>query len=308
MIDRINQLARRRTSPIQPDSANERSDLLIDGHHHLWDPERVDMPWLPESGPLRRAFGPDDFEPLLRRVGIDTTVLVQSANSDEDTDFMLDHASRHAWIGAVVGWVALADPPRAASRLDELALHPKLRGIRHLIHDEPDADWIVQPPVLESLALLEQRGLVLELPVVYPRHFAHVVTLAEGFPDLAIVIDHLGKPPLDGELDDWRRSLAAAAAHPNVYAKLSGLNTATAKRDWEAADLRPSVEAALELLGSERLLCGSDWPVLLLNGDYERVWNATCELAHELAPAEHEALLDGTARKLYRPEATSGAH
>jgi L-fuconolactonase len=149
---------------------------------------------------------------------------------------------------------------------------------------------------------------VLELPVVYPRHFAHVVTLAERFPELAIVIDHLGKPPLDGDLADWGRALAAAAAHPNVYAKLSGLNTATAKVDWVAADLRPSVELALDLLGPARLLYGSDWPVLLLNGDYERVWSATRELVAELAPAEQEALLHGTARKLYHLEAANGAH
>jgi L-fuconolactonase len=282
---------------------------MIDAHHHLWDPARIELPWLrPEHGPIARAFGPRELAPLLDREGIAATILVQSVNSDEDTDWLLAHAAGQAWIAAVVGWVALAEPARAEARLDELAAHPELRGIRHLIHDEPDPHWILRPPVLESLALLERRGLVLELPVVSPDHLGDVPLLAERFPELAIVIDHLGKPPLDGALDDWSAGLAAAAAHENVYAKLSGLNTATADPDWQADDLRPCVESALELFGAERLLCGSDWPVLLLNGDYARVWAATRELVAGLAPGERDALLGGNARRLYGLEAADGAH
>jgi L-fuconolactonase len=235
-------------------------------------------------------------------------ILVQAANSDEDTDFMLAHADDQPWIAAVTGWVALDDPPRAERRLDQLAARPKLRGIRHLIHDEPDPHWLVQPAVLESLALLEERGLLLELPAVYPRHLADAAVVAERFPGLTLVIDHLGKPPLDGDLEGWRAAVAALAAHPNVHAKLAGLNTATANARWDADCLRPAVETALEILGPDRLLCGSDWPVLLLNGDYARVWHATRTLVSELAPAEQDALLAGTARRLYRLEVTSGAH
>jgi L-fuconolactonase len=282
---------------------------VIDGHVHLWDPERVSLPWLrPEHAPIARAFGPGDLQPLLEREGVAEAIVVQSANSDADTDMLLDYAAAHPWIGAVVGWVALDDPPRARARLDELGKEPKLHGIRHLIHDEPDPHWIMQPPVLASLALLEARGLVLELPVVYPRHLADVPKLAARFPQLALVVDHLGKPPLDGDLDGWRQSFAALAAHPNIHAKISGLNTATAKEDWDAGDLRPSFETALDLLGPERLLCGSDWPVALLNGDYERVWSATHDLVADLTPDERNALLDGTARRLYGLEASDGAH
>jgi L-fuconolactonase len=313
IIDRINkQVSSLRQAKCRVDTG-DRSDLLsdtvIDGHHHLWDPERVELPWLaPELAVLARPFAPADLAPLLEREGIAETILVQSANSDADTDFMLAYAESIPWIGAVVGWVALDDPARASLRLDELAEQRKLRGIRHLIHDEPDPHWIMRPTVLESLADLEERGLVLELPVVYPRHLADVAVLAERFPRLTLVIDHLGKPPLDGDLADWRGALAVAAAHPNVHAKVSGLNTATANADWSADDLRTAFDAALELFGPERLLCGSDWPVLLLNGDYERVWSATRELVADLAPDEQDALLDGTARRLYRLEVTSGAH
>jgi L-fuconolactonase len=276
---------------------------MIDAHQHFWDPCTVALPWLrPEHEPLVRSFWPADLLPERRAAGIAHTVLVQSANSDKDTDFMLTLAASDPSIGAVVAWVDLLDPPRAAERLDALTRVGVVRGIRHLIHDEDDPHWILRPAVLESLALLEERGLVLELPAVFPRHLGDVPLLAERFPRLRIVIDHLGKPPLDGDLAGWRAALAAAASAPNVSAKLSGLNTATTRKDWTADSFRPAVEAALELLGPDRLMAGSDWPVLLLNGSYARVWSATTALLAGLDLHEREAILGGTAAQLYALE------
>ena len=154
--------------------------------------------------------------------------------------------------------------------------------------------------MLESLSLLEERGLVLELPVVFPRHLGDVPELARSFPRLTIVIDHLGKPPLDGDLGPWTRELQAAAAHANVAAKVSGLNTATTRPDWDAADLVPAIRVALDAFGPNRLLCGSDWPVALLNGDYGRVWRETVDALQRVAPEHLDELLSATARRLYR--------
>jgi L-fuconolactonase len=235
--------------------------------------------------------------------GVEATILVQAANLDEDTDFMFEHAARHDWIAAVVAWVALDDPARASERLEELEAQPKLRGIRHLIHDEPDPHWILQAAVIESLALLEERGLLLELPAVFPRHLPDVPELARSFPQLTIVIDHLAKPPFEREtFGVWARELEAAAGYPNVAAKISGLNTALERGDWSADDIRPAIAVALAAFGPDRLLCGSDWPVALLNGDYGRVWRETRRVVEELAPAASEKLLAGTARRLYRVE------
>jgi L-fuconolactonase len=276
---------------------------MIDAHHHFWDPATVEIPWLgPESGPLLRSFWPADLLPERVAACVRRTVLVQSANSDEDTDFMLSLAAMDSSIGAVVAWLDLLDPRRAAARLDVLESSGVVRGIRHLVHDEADPHWILRPPVLESLALVEDRELVLELPAVFPRQLGDVPVLAERFPRLRIVIDHLGKPPLDGDLAPWRTAFAAAGRYPNVYAKLSGLNTATRCTDWTAETFRPAFEAALELLGPERLLAGSDWPVLVLNGDYGRVWQATLELLAGLAPPDRDAILRGNAIDLYRIE------
>jgi L-fuconolactonase len=275
--------------------------VIVDAPHHFWNLEREAMPWMTaEHGVIRRTFEPADLEPLLRRAGVSRTVLVQAACSDSDSDSLFEHAARHTWIGGVVAWVDLRSPARALERLDELALQPKLRGVRHLIHDEPDPHWILRDEVLESLALLEQRQLILELPCVYPRHLGDVPELATSFPDLTIVIDHLGKPPLGTrEMEGWAEALRTAAAHGNVAAKISGLNTALAAADWDARHLAEAVGVALEAFGPSRLMCGSDWPVALLNGDYERVWRETVRVISDCAPQHAEQLLSQTALRLY---------
>jgi L-fuconolactonase len=275
----------------------------IDGHQHFWDTRLVPLPWLqPAHAAIKGPFAPDELAPQLPSAGIDRTILVQSANLDADTDAMLGHARQHPWIAAVVAWLPLAEPQRTRERLAALAGQPKVRGVRHLIHDEPDPNWILRASVLESIALVAERELVLELPAVWPRHLADVPELARSFPTLTIVIDHLGKPPVgrDG-CEDWARALRSAAAEPNVAAKISGLNTATDKRDWSAADFDAPLRVALEAFGPERLLCGSDWPYSLLNGgDYKRVWRETRAAVATAAPGTQELLLAGTAERLYR--------
>jgi L-fuconolactonase len=236
----------------------------------------VPLPWLrPEHAAIERAFGPDDLEQLLPAAGVSRAILVQSACSDADTDLMLEFARSRDWLAGLVVWLPLLSPGRTAMRLEELATEPKLRGVRHLIHDESDPHWILRDPVLESLALVEKHGLLLELPVVWPQHLADVAPLGEAFPRLTIVIDHLGKPPLDAELAEWATALENAGSRPNVVAKVSGLNTATARTDWDASTFAPAVEIARSVFGRRRLICGSDWPVALLNGDYRRVWAQT---------------------------------
>ena len=278
--------------------------MIVDAHQHFWNLEREDLAWMTaEHAAIRRTFEPADLEPLLARAGVATTVLVQAVCTDADTDAMFAQASRHEWIGAVIAWLDLRSPERARTRFAELAGRPKLRGFRHLIHDEADAHWILRDDVLESLALVQEHGLILELPCVYPRHLGDVPELAASFPDMTIVIDHLGKPPMRGEqMEPWERALRKAATHGNVAAKISGLNTALPEGDWGAADLREAVAVAVDAFGPGRLLCGSDWPVALLNGSYEQVWRETVRVVDDVAPEHAEQLLAGTARRLYELE------
>jgi L-fuconolactonase len=283
--------------------------MTIDAHQHFWNLEREPQPWMTsEHASIARTFEPADLEPLLRANGVERTVLVQAACTDTDTDAMLAQAGEHDWIGAVVAWVNLLSPAGAERRLEELSQDPKVRGIRHLIHEEADPHWILRPTVLESLALLERHGLVLELPCVFPRHLGDVPALADRLPGVTIVIDHLGKPPLGTDrMGEWASLLEAAAVHANVHAKVSGLATQLAHREWSAEDLLQPIAVAIDAFGPERLLCGSDWPVSLLNGDYGMVWQQTVAAVTRLAPDDAERILRGTAVDLYRlgPTTTS---
>src|SRR5262245_41490339 len=165
--------------------------VIIDAHHHFLDPARIDYPFLRFLPDLARPLGPDDLGTLVRAAGVDATVCVQAADALAETEFLLEQAARTAWVAGVVGWVPLADPPAAARALERYATPgTRLRGIRHLIHDEPDPDCVVQPRVLESLALLAARGLCFDLSAFSARHLSHVPAIAEQVPDLTVVICH----------------------------------------------------------------------------------------------------------------------
>ncbi|MGZ4337704.1 MAG: amidohydrolase family protein, partial [Gaiellaceae bacterium] len=268
----------------------------------FWNPARIPQPWMTDGyAPLARAFEPVDLEPLVRVAGVERTILVQSAARDDDTDYMFELAGHLPWIGGIVAWCRLDDRRRARERLAELARRPKLRGIRHVIHHEPDPHWIMQSSVQPALTMLENMQLVLELPAVYPDHLGDVPELARRHPGLEIVIDHLGKPPLGtAGMKKWEELLRVAAEQPNVYAKISGLNTVAPAGTWSGADLEPAVRVAFDALGPDRLVCGSDWPVALLNGDYERVWRDTTTAIELVAGPAAEQILTTTATTLYR--------
>lgn len=272
--------------------------MIVDAHQHFWDLETGDYPWLtPDQGVLYRTYAPDDLRPELERAGVDRTVLVQAADSYADTDAMLAQADAHEFVGAVVGWVPLTRPGEAAEAVERYARHPKFRGVRHLIHDEPDPDWLVREEVLESLGLVAAAGLTFDVVSLLPRHLDHVVTVAERHPSLKIVIDHLSKPRIkDGEWEPWATGIARAAHLPNVYAKVSGLVTEADHRAWTIEDLRPYVGHAVDLFGPERLMAGSDWPVALLAADYQTVWEAARAL---LGGTDHDLVFGGTARGFY---------
>ena len=276
--------------------------MKIDTHQHFWNLAEVEYSWLvPAYGPIYATFTPQDLEPHVRRAGIDRTVVVQSANSYEDTAYMLLASDLHEWIGAVIGWVNLLDPDEVHRRMEIYSKHPKFRGIRHLIHTEPDPDWVVQDAVIESLKVLASHDMLYEVVAVYPNHLEHVPTLAERVPDITLVIDHLAKPPIASrEMGVWADQLKAAAAHPNVYAKVSGLNTA-AEADWTADSLKPYIDYAIECFGADRLMFGSDWPVAILAGDYQGVWEATQTALKGHSQSTVDAILGGTAEHVYRP-------
>lgn len=279
--------------------------LKIDTHQHFWNLSKVEYAWLvPAYGSIYATFAPKDLAPQLKAAGIDRTVLVQSANNNEDTVSMLTQAEENDWIGAVVGWVPLYDQAAATRLLDRYGQHPKFRGVRHLNHEEADPDWLVRADVLAGLKLVEARGLSFDVVAIFPKHLNHVPTLARHAPNLKIVIDHLAKPPIKDKQDTatnaWAEAMQAAAQFPNVYAKISGLNTAADWETWSAADLKPYIDKTIDLFGPERCMFGSDWPVAILAGDYAKVWRETNVALRGRSQKEIDAILGGTAQKVYR--------
>ena len=274
---------------------------VVDAHQHLWDPENGEYDWLsPEYGPIFRTFTPEELEPQLQRAGVDATVLVQAADTLADTESMLAVADRVDWVAGVVGWVPLADPAARDAALERFTAHPAFRGVRHLIHEDPDPDWLLRASVQDGLGALAARELTFDVVAVLPRHLEHVPVLARAFPELRIVVDHLAKPPIkDRGWKPWADLLAAAARHPNVYAKLSGLNTAADPERWTATDLEPYIDHALACFGAERVMFGGDWPVAILAGDYQKVWDETNRAIAGLSNDERAAILGGTAVAFY---------
>lgn len=272
---------------------------MIDAHHHFWRRSRGDYGWLtPDLGPLYRDFGPGDLAPLLAGAGVTGTVLVQAAPTEAETGFLLDLAETCAFVLGVVGWTDLTAPD-APGRIRELAAAPRLCGLRPMIQDEPDPGWILRPEVGQGLAALSECGLAFDA-LVRPHHLAALSQVADAHPGLRIILDHAGKPDIaGGGFAPWATGIAELARRPNVACKVSGLLTEAGERTGDA-DLAPYVDHLLETFGPDRLLWGSDWPVLGLAGDYPG-WSAQARrLLDGLSSADRESVFRANAIRAYR--------
>jgi len=276
--------------------------LIVDAHHHFWDPARFDYPWLTdELAAIRRRFGPEDLAPLIERAGVDRTVLVQTISSLDETREFLATAAVADFIAGVIGWVDLMGAA-VADTLATLAAGDggsRLVGIRHQVQDEPDPDWLLRADVSRGIAAVGAAGLVYDL-LVRPRELPAALETVRAHPNVAFVIDHLAKPPIAaGELEPWLSLIRPFGALDNVTCKLSGLVTEADWGSWRLADLQPFVDAAIETFGPERLMFGSDWPVCLLAATYEDVLAAARAATAGLSPDERDQVFGETARRVY---------
>ncbi len=282
-------------------------ECIVDAHQHVWDPARARYDWLTsELDPIDRTITFDEVKPSLRRAGVDATVLVQSADNDDDTALMREVAAANPEIVAIVAYAPLERPAEVSARLRSFLADTLVVGVRNLIHNMPDPEWLLRPDVDEGLGLLEEAGLTFDLVAVLPEHLALVPTLTERHPGLRIVIDHLAKPPIGlTETEPWWSLIARAAESPNVFAKVSGLYSAVgASSSWTSDAIRPYLDRAMDCFGSERLMYGGDWPISILSGGYDRVWDALRELCDELAEPDRDNILGNTAIDFYRIDAT----
>lgn len=278
---------------------------IADTHIHIWDFKKAAYAWLKgNTSLLNRSYAIDEIETERKEAGITAGILVQAANNFEDTDWMLHTASQHDWIKGVVGWLPLMDPDATVK-----ALHNKygketwFKGVRHLIHDEPYTDWLLQEPVLISLGILAEHNIPFDVVGVLPAHIETALEVAVKVPGLRLVFDHLNQPPIaSGErFGKWGELMKEAAKHPGFYMKISGMGTTTGKgADWTTNDIQPYVEFALEQFGVERCFCGGDWPVSLLAGSYTQSWTNYKELLTELLePSDLDKVFYSNAARFY---------
>lgn len=271
---------------------------MIDSHQHFWAPARGDYFWMegPGAAPIRRDVFPKDLAPHLGAQGIDRTVLVQAAATVEETEYMLGIADATEFVAKVVGWIDF-EKRDDIRHLARLAKHRKFAGVRPMIQDIPDAGWMLRPDVQWAYEAIIDLDLSFDA-LGYPIHLDNFGRLFERYPKMRTVIDHCMKPVIrDNGFDIWARKMEAIARSTPVFCKLSGLAT-EALPGWTVDTLRPYAEHVISVFGPDRVMWGSDWPVLELNGSYDAWREASLDIIGD--HPGRAAILGGTAARFYR--------
>lgn len=273
--------------------------MRIDAHQHFWTRSRGDYSWLTQDlGPIYRDFGPEDITPLLTRHGIEGTVLVQAAPTVAESEFMLSIADRHPFVLGVVGWVDF-ESASAPADMAALASHPKFRGLRPMIQDIADPDWMLRSDLDAAFRAMIEMDLTFDA-LVHPKHLAILSILLARYPGMRTVIDHGAKPAIrDRAFDGWANGMARLARETDAFCKLSGLVTEAAA-GWAYEDIEPYGRHLVEVFGPERLIWGSDWPVCTLAASYDRWVEVTDRLLAGLSQSERAAVLGGNAARVYK--------
>jgi L-fucono-1,5-lactonase len=277
----------------------QRISNRIDAHHHLWRYTPEEYGWINDQMQvLRRDFLPGELKPLLDRAGVYGSIAVQARQTLEETRWLLEQAEQAPWIEGVIGWAPIASP-EFPDVLRELCRNEKLKGLRHIIQDEADDEFILHPAFNRGIRALRETGLVYEI-LIHARHVPQAIRFVDQHPEQVFVLDHCAKPPIASrEVEPWALRIRELAKQPNISCKLSGLVTEADWRRWTPSDLQPYWEVVLESFGPERLLFGSDWPVLLLATEYHRWIEIVAAWLDPLSQAEQDAIWGGTARRIY---------
>jgi len=277
--------------------------VIIDAHHHLWQYNPDEYGWMSgEMDLIRRDFLPEDLQRELSAAGVDGVVTVQARQRIEETEWLLELAGGHEFMRGVVGWVPLVAPDVPAV-LERFAQNDKLKAVRHVLHDEPDDDYMLREDFNRGIDALLPFRLAYDI-LIFERHLPQTIRFVDRHPNQTFVVDHIAKPRIrDGVISPWRENLAELARRENVYCKISGVVTEADWNRWTEEQIRPYLDTVLEVFGPSRLMFGSDWPVCLLACDYAR-WLAIVRRAIEkLTAGEQDRILGGTAIEAYRLEA-----
>jgi L-fuconolactonase len=274
--------------------------MRIDTHQHFWAYNPREYPWMgPGMESLQRDYLPPDLAPLLKAAAIDGTIAVQARQTLEESYWLLELADQYPFNHGVVGWVDLRSP-RVEEDLEKLSRHRKFRGVRHIVHDEPDDRFMLREDFLRGLGRLAGFGLTYDL-LLFPRHLPVACEVVKRFPEQTFVLDHISKPLIKAHrLEPWATDIRRLASFPNVACKISGMVTEADWKHWQARDFPPYLDVVLECFGTKRLMVGSDWPVCTLAASYGQVMQIAGDFIGKLSKDEQAAVWGENAKRIYQ--------
>jgi L-fuconolactonase len=280
-------------------SATIGSMIRLDAHQHFWKYSPRQYAWISDMMPeLKRDHLPEDLRRLLDEQQFHGSIAVQARQSHEETIWLLNLAEQYDFIRGVVGWVDLCSST-VSEELRSLADGEKLVGVRHVVQDEPDDEFMLRPDFQRGLAGLADFDLVYDL-LIYPRHLPIAAKVVRGLPQQAFVLDHIAKPPIaTNQLEPWARGLRELAEFPNVACKLSGMVTEARWKQWKADDFKAYLDIVFEAFGASRLMIGSDWPVCTLSSNYSDTLAIVLDYIGQLTREEQEGILGANCARVY---------
>ena len=273
--------------------------MKIDSHQHFWKYNPGQYGWMDDGmAVLKRDHLPGNLAAAQSGLGFDGSIAVQARQTLEESRWLLELADTHPRIQGVVGWVDLQSDS-VEDQLEQFAAHPRFVGVRHVVQDEPDDQFMLRPKFIRGISMLRTFGLTYDL-LIYPSQLPSAIELVEKFPEQAFVLDHIAKPPIkEGTLEPWAGQIRELATHQNVHCKISGMVTEADWANWQSEDFQPYLETALAAFGPERLMVGSDWPVCRLAGEYTPVMNLAIGFMETNAPNHLDNFLGGNALAFY---------
>ena len=272
--------------------------MKLDAHQHFWIYDPAQYPWIPKNSPLQRDWLPADWQEAAASASLDGSIAVQARQSLEESRWLLQLADHHPGILGVVGWVDLRSEQLHA-QLAELSRHPKFVGVRHVVQDEPDDDFLLRPAFVDGIGQLKEFKLAYDI-LIFPKHLPAAIQFVSRFPQQPFVLDHMAKPPIkDAALSPWREQMRELAKAPNVSCKVSGLLTEASLAAWKTEDFRPYLDVVFEAFGEDRLMFGSDWPVCLLSASYPRMFGILDGYLRQFNATTRGKILGANAARFY---------
>lgn len=276
------------------------ADQKIDTHHHFWKYNAEEYGWInDQQDAIRQDFLPLDLEQTINQVGITGVVSVQARQKLKETEWLLELAAEHPFILGIVGWIPLISPT-VKEDLERFASNPKLKAVRHVLHDEADDNYMLGEDFNRGINLLEPLNLVYDI-LIFERHLPQTIKFVDRHPNQVFIVDHIAKPRIrDGVMSPWWENLKELAKRENVYCKISGVVTEADYKTWTEAQILPYLELVLETFGPKRLIFGSDWPVCLVAIAYADWFHLVSRFISKLSDEEQQRIWSGTAIEVYK--------